>query len=158
MAGNIVSCSQTTRHFLTVESREGGVVRAVLADLEGNPIRSSGLTFAGDDPAHVEVFLDSLTGEYVAKISHSQAIAARKEGTTVYQGVGEVTGWFVDAPDFTLSGRHGERAGKSKEKVEPDEYGGPGPMEHAQLNGGGTAQAMRIASRGPKPKKKSKEK
>lgn len=133
MNGNIVHCPQETRSFLTVESREGGVVRAVAANLDGTPVQSKGLTYAGDDPDQVEVYLDTLTGDYVAKVTHSQAIELREEGTVVYQGVGGVAGWFIDAPDFTISGRHGERAKASTAKIPADEYGGPNPEEAAQI-------------------------
>jgi hypothetical protein len=152
MNGAIVHCPVETRHFLTVETKEGGVIRSVLANLNGSPIQSKGLTYAGDDPDHVEVYLDTLTGEHVVKVSHSQAIALRNEGTQVYQGVGGVHGWFVDAPDFTLAGRHGGKSKPEKVKEEETEYGGPAPGASANHNPGNGDSPLKIAA----PKKRVK--
>ena len=122
--GNIVHCPPETKHFLTVETREGGVTRSVLANLDGDPIQDSGVKYAGDDPAHVAVYLDTISGAHVAKVTPTQAAAIVKAGGKVLHGSGGELGMFVEAPDYTINGRHGE---KSKDKKpapdEPTQYG-----------------------------------
>lgn len=128
---NIVHCPPETKHFLTVETREGGVVRSSLANLDGSPVQSDGIKYAGDDPAHVVVYLDTISGEHVVKVNQAAADAIIKDGGKVMRGCGGVSGLFVVAPDFTLSGRFGEKAkAKKREPEEPNEYGGPTPKDN----------------------------
>jgi hypothetical protein len=125
---NIVHCAPETKHFLTVETREGGVVRSVLANLDGSPVQSDGVRYAGDDPAHVAVYLDTISGQHVVKVSAAAAAKIRNDGGKVMNGCGGVGGLFIVAPDFTLAGRHGEKAKDQKRQPEePAEYGGPKP-------------------------------
>ena len=107
MNGRIVHCVAESKHFLTVESNEGGVIRSVFANLDGTPMVDNGLKYAGDHPNLVEVYLDSISGNHFAKVKASLLPALEKGSVDVYQGVGGVAGWFVEAPDFTLEGRHG---------------------------------------------------
>lgn len=132
MQGNIVNCQPDTRHFLTVETREGGENKSVLANIDGSPVMHNGLTYAGVHPDHVEVYLDTISGNHFAKITHSSMIALQQKGEKFYQGVGGVTGWFIPAPDFTINGRHGDKAKNARPaKVEPTTYGGPQPVAAA---------------------------
>jgi hypothetical protein len=133
--GNVVHCPPDTKHFLTVETREGGVARSVLANIDGTPIQDSGVKYAGDDPAHVAVYLDTISGTHVAKVTPTQAILITKNGGKVFHGCGGEGGLFVAAPDFTLSGRFGEKV-KTKEPApdQPTEYGGPSPKDSKSAN------------------------
>jgi hypothetical protein len=121
MSGKIVNCQNDTRHLLTRETKQGDIVSAALADMEGNPIQSNGVTYVGTHPDHVEVFLDTISGGYFARVSMSAANDLRAKGKEVFQGVGGVPGWFVPAPDFTINGRNG--GGKAKEQAQPQQQG-----------------------------------
>jgi cell division septum initiation protein DivIVA len=114
MSGRIVHCDSDTRTILTKETKTGGVVQSINCTLDGDPIQDNGVKYVGTHPDHVEVYLDTLSGEHVAKITASKAAELRAAGEAVYQGVGGVMGWFVDAPDFTLNGRHGASAEPTK--------------------------------------------
>jgi len=96
--------------LLTREVKEeGGRITGQLCDKDGNPL--------GRDQQHLrrEVYVDSLSGERVMRISHEEKITYDKDGVEVAQGQGEVHGWFVDAPDYTINGAHGDGApGKQK--------------------------------------------
>jgi len=87
-----------TRALLTKETDEGkGRISAVLCDLDGNPIPNDQQWRA------VPVYIDSFSGERMAQLRSEQLGAV----TPVYQAHGEVSGWFTDAPDFTINGVHG---------------------------------------------------
>lgn len=102
MSTLIVHCPPETRHHLTVEKKGTNGVTAALADLEGEAIVSDGITYAGDHPAAVEVFLDTITGKKFARVSIAKAAELRKKNTEVFQGVGGAPGWFVPAPDLSV--------------------------------------------------------
>jgi hypothetical protein len=133
MNGNIVNCAADSRHILTVETREGGVLSAVPANLDGSPVQNDGVTYASQThPKHTEVYLDTISGNHFAKVMPSQLKQLEEDGVQVYQGVGGVHGWFVEAPDFTLSGRHGGKPAKRRPAaVEPDFHGGGEPADAA---------------------------
>lgn len=149
MNGNIVNAVAESKHFLTVETTNGNFTSAVLCDLDGNII-PKGITYAGTDPAHVEVYLDSLTGEHVARITHSQMLSAVKAGTKVYQGVGGVHGWFVDAPDYTVNGRHGGGAVNVKAPVFEDDSATELPSPRTNHRLGAPAKRVPATSRNKK--------
>ena len=116
---NIVHCPPETKTFLTVETREGGAVRSVLANIDGTPVQDSGIKYAGDDPAHVAVYLDTITGKHVVKVNEIFAKQVREGGGKIMHGCGGVGGLFIAAPDFTLSGRHGEKVNDREKTDEP---------------------------------------
>jgi len=58
-----------------------------------------------------EVYMD-VAGDHYMRISPQEMATSEDE---VFQGVGEVHGFFVQAPDFTLFGRFGEN-----KKTKPD--------------------------------------
>lgn len=124
MNGNIVHCDPATKTLLTLETQmqdeHTGAKRTtgVFCDIDGEPIKQD-VKYAGQHPDLVEVYLDTITGQHVAKVKASQLPQLKKDGVTVYQGVGLV-GWFVDAPDYTVMGRHGGKA-TNKQKTEAAE-------------------------------------
>ena len=125
---NYVFCPPETKNFLTVETREGGVVRSVLANLDGSPVQDNGIKYAGDHPDHVAVYIDLISGTHVVKVTAAQAAALAEDGATLLHSCGGVHGVFVEAPDFTIMGYHGEKAKhRAKRTEDPDEYGGPRP-------------------------------
>lgn len=90
-------------HLLTVEDYDQhGKPRGLLCDLDGVPMPK------GNTPR--EIYLDNLTGDHFAKIMPSEFSAMSAAGLQVYQGVGEVSGHFVPAPDHTLNGRFGRES------------------------------------------------
>jgi hypothetical protein len=107
MAAAIVHCISETRHHLTTETKTDLGVVAVHANLDGSPFRDNGVKYPGDHPDLTEVYLDALSGNYFCKVANSRTDQLRRAGVTVFQGVGGVLGWFVAAPDFTVSGRNG---------------------------------------------------
>jgi hypothetical protein len=120
MAGIIVNCIPESRTILTKEVKSGNGTAAAVCNIEGEPIQDNGVTYAGPHPDHVEIYLDTISGQHMAKVSISQATKLRADGEKVYQGVGGVQGWFIEAPDFTISGRHGsESKPKAEKPAEP---------------------------------------
>jgi len=104
----IVQPIKETLCYLTVEEQDSKTnkITAVLATKDGEPLRNFG------EPR--EVYLDSMSGTRVMRISNAEkeALFAAGQGDTVSQGQGEVHGWFVDAPDYTVNGAHGDKAKK----------------------------------------------
>lgn len=61
-----------------------------------------------------KIYLDMIRGEYFMLIDHEEKERIALTGEQdIYQGAGANHGWFVVAPDYTLHGRHGERAPKA---------------------------------------------
>ena len=143
MNGNIVNCQPDTRTILTIETNEGGQLRSVPANLDGTPMQDNGLKYAGTHPNLVEVFLDTISGNHFAKVKASQLPQLEKADVQVFQGVGGEHGWFVQAPDFTVNGRHG--GGVDEEA---------GPIEVADTPAVVHSTNSIPAKRGRKPAKK----
>jgi hypothetical protein len=122
MTPGIVHCPPETKHFLTVETNEGGVVRSALANLDGTPVLGNGVRYAGDDPAHVAVYLDTISGDHFAKVTPDAAILITKNGGKIFHGCGSNGGLFVAAPDFTLRGRFGEKKSSKPAADDADEH------------------------------------
>lgn len=60
-----------------------------------------------------KIYLDSIRGEYFMHIDHTEKERISRTGEQeIFQGAGAHAGWFVVAPDYTIHGRHGERAPK----------------------------------------------
>lgn len=65
-----------------------------------------------------EIYLDTISGEYFMRISHEEKEKHLEDGDVeVFQGAGIGIGWFVQAPDYTLVGRHGERPDDMPERT-----------------------------------------
>jgi len=107
----IVHVDTTVEHLLTVEKMVDGKPVGELCDINGVTLPR--------DSQHLtrKVYLDTISGVYVLGISHEEKEAMLKAGNAdkVYQGAGRFSGWFTDAPDFTLKGRHGEYPGDEVE-------------------------------------------
>jgi len=104
MAIKVVVPIATTKTLLTVESKDGqGRPMGELCDRSGKVL--------GKDRQHEarEVFLDGASGDSVMRISHEEMLAEAEKGGEFYQGHGDVQGWFIDAPDYTLLGRYGDK-------------------------------------------------
>jgi hypothetical protein len=101
-----VVCNPHTKHILTKETEDAkGNITGVVCDHTGRPL--------GRDEKYNEreIFMDTMSGDYVMRVSHQEAAKLVAEGEVdVYDGIGEVHGKFIDAPDFTINGRNGERA------------------------------------------------
>lgn len=110
--GQVVSLILSSKTFMTSEQLIEGRPVGTPCDLDGNPI-DMGVKHPHQHPGLIEIYMGHNGVEY-AKIAHSQMIQKRAAGEEgeVFQGIGEVAGWFVKAPDFTLIGRHGENAKK----------------------------------------------
>jgi len=99
----IVQPIKESKALLTLETKnERGVISGVLCDKDGNPLGNDRLGEAR------EVYLDSISGNRFMRVSPAEAEQLRKDGTEVCQGQGEVHGWFVEAPDYTVNGAHGD--------------------------------------------------
>ena len=105
-ADNIVHLIRETRSTLTKETKGDNGVSAFVCDINGAALSRDAMHNAR------EVFMDGFSGEHFIRISHEEKEAAAKAGQQVMQGVGEVHGWFIEAPDFTLIGRLGEKSKK----------------------------------------------
>jgi hypothetical protein len=100
----IVHAIPESRGLLTVETNTDGKITAKLATIDGDPLP------AGAEPR--EVYIDSLSGNAILKVSPSEAQACSEAGEQVAQGHGAVGGWFIDAPDHTVNGRYGDKHGE----------------------------------------------
>jgi hypothetical protein len=96
--GNLVHPIEETKAALTVEI--DGVGHP--SDLDGNAV-------------HIlkarELYFDSLTGSAIVRVSADEAKKMRADGIVVANGVGNVTGHFIAAPDNT---KHGILGSKKK--------------------------------------------
>ena len=93
-----------TKSFLTKEDKDGsGKPTGAICDRAGNALSRDSMNQAR------EVFM-GVDGAHYMRVSPDEAAAATKAKENLYQGMGEVHGLFVEAPDHTLIGRHGERA------------------------------------------------
>lgn len=121
MSTNVVHLIRETRSLLTKEFlNDRGKPTADVVDAGGSVIQR------GEMHRAREVYMDSMTGDHFMRISPGEKDdvaknlpAALAEADEVFQGVGEVHGWFVPAPDYTLFGRFGEhRTEETEEDVE----------------------------------------
>jgi hypothetical protein len=108
MADKTVHLNVQTRCLLTKETMENNRPSGVIVNLDGRALTR-------DEMHQARTIYSDMggKGEFMA-ITHDEAVAAREKGTDVFQGVGEVSGWFLKAPDMTLTGRFGEKAVKAK--------------------------------------------
>lgn len=98
----IIQAIPESKGLLTLETEKDGRITGQLATIDGDPLP------AGAEP--VEVYMDSMSGNAVARVSHAEAESRRSKGEDVAIGHGAIGGWFVDAPDYTVNGRHGDKA------------------------------------------------
>lgn len=108
----IVHVDLNSVHLLTAERMQpnpnGGEAPA------GFLCDANGTTLPNDRRHEVpKIFLDHISGTYFMLIDHEEKERIARTGEQeIYQGTGVGHGWFVVAPDYTLHGRHGERAPK----------------------------------------------
>jgi hypothetical protein len=75
-----------------------------MCDIDGKPL--------GADQAHLarSTYFDTVGGKRIIRLTESEKEQMLKDGKPVFHGVGEISGFFAEAPDFTINGVYGEKA------------------------------------------------
>lgn len=109
---NIIHVDLNSAHLLTAERMQPGPTGGEAP--AGFLCDANGTTLPHDRRHETpRVYLDHISGTYFMMIDHEEKERIAKAGEQeIYQGTGVGMGWFVVAPDYTLIGRHGERAPK----------------------------------------------
>jgi hypothetical protein len=108
MPNTIVHCIADTKAILTNEQNNPA---GEICDVEGNHLQRDMMHKQRD------IYLDSMSGLMMMLLTADEVIAKNKAGETIYQGVGDVRGWFVAAPDFTV---HGHMGSDAEAEAEPE--------------------------------------
>lgn len=96
---NIVNPLMNTRFLLTNEQKDP---KGCVCDLDGNHLNGMEMHRART------CYVDGFTGKTFVLISPKEKEDLEAEGgmANVYQSVGDIHGWFVKAPDYTIKGHH----------------------------------------------------
>lgn len=90
--GNVVHPIEETRCVLTTEKFDP---KGQPSDLDGNVVHAN---------VGREMFMDSISGVHILRITPDEAAKFRAADEQVGIGAGNVTGLFIAAPDYTKHG------------------------------------------------------
>lgn len=109
----IVMVDLNSTHLLTAERMQPGPSGSEVP--AGYLCDANGVTLQKEHHHRVpKIYLDMIRGEYFMLIDHEEKERIARSGEQeIFQGAGAHSGWFVVAPDYTIHGRHGERAPKT---------------------------------------------